>query len=220
MNFNEVQKKVLRAAGKSFLTVGYEKTSIRMLEKTSGVNYGSIMYAFDSKENLVASLVAIVLEEQFRFASELIKDKTNDKILLYITETVLQLYLAESSDHMREMYNVSYSLPASTSKVQNTITDKLEYIFKEQFPNYEKKDFYYLELGAAGIMRSYMNRKCDMFLTMDVKVEKFIEVLLSIFHVDEMKIKEAVSFIKQFNFKETVPLFIENLQKRFEEELA
>ena len=31
-------------------------------------------------------------------------------------------------------------------------TNKLEDIFKEQFPNYTTKDFYYLELGAAGIM--------------------------------------------------------------------
>lgn len=216
---NDVQKKVLREASKLFLTIGYEKTSIRMLEKNTGVNYGSIMYAFDSKENLVSSLVDIVLESQFEFANKLIKDQTNDLILLYITETVLQLYLAEANEHMREMYNVSYSLPASTKKVHNTITAKLEYIFKEQLPNYETKDFYYLELAAAGIMRSYMNRQCDMFFTMDIKIEKFIEVLLSIYHVSEEKINEAINFVKQFNFKEIVPLFIKELHSKFEEKL-
>ncbi len=217
---NDVQKKVLREASKLFLTIGYEKTSIRMLEKNTGVNYGSIMYAFDSKENLVSSLVDIVLESQFEFANKLIKDQTNDLILLYITETVLQLYLAEANEHMREMYNVSYSLPASTKKVHSTITAKLEYIFKEQLPNYETKDFYYLELAAAGIMRSYMNRQCDMFFTMDIKIEKFIEVLLSIYHVSEEKINEAINFVKQFNFKEIVPLFIKELHSKFEEKLS
>lgn len=218
--FNDVQRKVLREAASLFLTIGYEKTSIRMLEKNTGVNYGSIMYAFDSKENLVSSLVDIVLETQFEFASKLIKDKTDDLILLYATETVLQLYLAEMNEHMREMYNVSYSLPASTKKVHNTITAKLEYIFKSQLPNYVTKDFYYLELAAAGIMRSYMNRQCDMFFTMDIKVEKFIEVLLLIYRVPTEKINEAINFVKQFNFKEIIPEFIKELHEIFEEKLA
>ncbi len=218
--FNEVQKKVLRETAKLFLTIGYEKTSIRLLEKNTGVNYGSIMYAFESKENLVSSLVEIVLETQFEFARELIKSKTNDKLLIYVTETVLQLYLAEASEHMREMYNVSYSLPSSTKKVHNAITSKLEDIFKEQFPDYTTKDFYYLELGAAGIMRSYMNRKCDMFFTMDTKVEKFIEVLLLIYRVPNDRINEAIEFVKEIDFKELVPKFIDELEKKFDEKLA
>jgi AcrR family transcriptional regulator len=202
------------------LTIGYEKTSIRLLEKNTGVNYGSIMYAFESKENLVSSLVEIVLETQFEFARELIKSKTNDKLLIYVAETVLQLYLAEASEHMREMYNVSYSLPSSTKKVHNAITSKLEDIFKEQFPDYTTKDFYYLELGAAGIMRSYMNRKCDMFFTMDTKVEKFIEVLLLIYRVPNDRINEAIEFVKEIDFKELVPKFIDELEKKFDEKLA
>lgn len=218
--FNEVQKKVLRETAKLFLTIGYEKTSIRLLEKNTGVNYGSIMYAFESKENLVSSLVEIVLETQFEFARELIKSKTNDKLLIYVAETVLQLYLAEASEHMREMYNVSYSLPSSTKKVHNAITSKLEDIFKEQFPDYTTKDFYYLELGAAGIMRSYMNRKCDMFFTMDTKVEKFIEVLLLIYRVPNDRINEAIEFVKEIDFKELVPKFIDELEKKFDEKLA
>lgn len=218
--FNKVQKKVLREAANLFLTIGYEKTSIRMLEKNTGVNYGSIMYAFGSKENLVSSLVGVVLETQFEFARKLVENRTSDKMLVYVTETVLQLYLAEASEHMREMYNVSYSLPASTKKVHNTITSKLEDIFKEQLPNYTTKDFYYLELGAAGIMRSYMNRSCDMFFTMDTKVEKFIEVLLLIYRVPNDKIKEAIDFVKAYDFKELVPEFIMELHKNFEQKLA
>lgn len=217
---NDVQKKVLREASKLFLTIGYEKTSIRMLEKNTGVNYGSIMYAFESKENLVSSLVEYVLEAQFDEASRLIKGKTDDKLLLYVTETVLQLYLAETNEHMREMYNVSYSLPASTKKVHNTITAKLEYIFKESLPNYATKDFYCLELAAAGIMRSYINRQCDMFFTMNDKVEKFIEILLLIYKVPNKKIEEAISFVKQFDFKKIAIDFLQNMPKFFEEKLA
>lgn len=217
---NDIQKKVLREASKLFLTIGYEKTSIRMLEKNTNVNYGSIMYAFENKENLVSSLVGFVLEAQFEYASRLVANETDNLIFLYVTETVLQLYLAETNEHMREMYNVSYSLPSSTKKVHNTVTAKLEYIFKNSLPNYDTKDFYCLELAASGIMRSYLNRQCDMFFTMDLKVEKFIEVLLLIYRVPDKTIKEAINYIKQFDFKTIAQEFILNMPKYFEEKLS
>ena len=69
-------------------------------------------------------------------------------------------------------------------------------------------------------MRSYMNRQCDMFFTMDIKVEKFIEVLLLIYRVPAEKINEAINFVKQFNFKELIPEFIKELHEIFEEKLA
>ena len=47
-----VKNKVLHTAAKLFLKQGYEKTSLRVLERESGVNYGSIMNAFENKESI------------------------------------------------------------------------------------------------------------------------------------------------------------------------
>ncbi|MBQ8292469.1 MAG: TetR/AcrR family transcriptional regulator [Bacilli bacterium] len=198
---NDVKRKVLHAAVELFLTEGYEKTSIRVLEKASGINYGSIMHAFECKENIVGETLGYLFDKQFQTAQELVKGKTTDKVLMYIVETVLQLYMAESSEHMREMYNVSYTLPNTITVIHKAITDKLEDIFKEEFPNYDKKDFYFLELAASGIMRSYLSRPCDMFFTMEMKVEKFIETLLLIYRVSDERIKEAIDLVNSIDFK-------------------
>ena len=196
-----VKNKVLHTAAKLFISQGYEKTSIRVLEKESGINYGSIMNAFENKENILCELVAFVLEGQFETASKLLKNITDDKILFYGAETVLQLYMAESSEHMREMYNVSYSLPRTSEIIYQSITKKLQYIFGEHLSDYDTKDFYYVELATAGIMRNYMSRPCDMFFTIDLKVRNYLEKTLLLFKIPEQKIKEVIEFVSKFDFK-------------------
>ena len=206
-----VKNKVLHTAAKLFISQGYEKTSLRVLSKESGVNYGSITNAFESKENILCELVEFVLEGQFETTSKLLKDITNDKILFYGAETALQLYMAESSEHIREMYNVSYSLPKTSEIIYKSITKKFQYIFSDHLKDYDAKDFYYVELARAGIMRNYMSKPCDMFFTMDIKIENFLEKSLLLFRVSDEKIKEVIKFVKNFDFKSIADEAINNM---------
>lgn len=216
-----VKNKVLHTAAKLFISQGYEKTSLRLLSKESGVNYGSITNAFESKENILCELVEFVLEGQFETTSKLLKDITNDKILFYGAETVLQLHMAESSEHIREMYNVSYSLPKTSEIIYKSITKKFQYIFSDHLKDYDTKDFYYVELASAGIIRNYMSKPCDMFFTMDMKIENFLEKSLLLFRVSDEKIKEVIKFVKSFDFKsiadETINNMLGYLQYRIDE---
>ena len=126
-----VKSRVLHAAAKMFLEKGYQSTTMRELAKNADVNYGSLMFAFKNKENILCELVEYVLEGQFESTERLLSGITDDKVLFYAAETTLQLHIAESSEHMREMYNVSYSLPNSSNVIFNKITGKLQEIFCE-----------------------------------------------------------------------------------------
>ena len=206
-----VRRKILHAAAKLFLSIGYEKTTIVKIAEEARVNRGSVIYAFKCKENIVCELVSFVLEGQFKAMHEILKDKTQDKILFYAAETTLQLYMAESSEHMREMYNVSYTLPNSANVIFHTITGKLEQIFKETLPNWETKDFYEREISSAGIMRNHISVPCDIYFTMDRKIKSFLESTFLLYHVSEKKIKEAIEFISNFDWVTIAKKVIDNM---------
>ena len=116
-------------------------------------------------------------------------------------ETVLQLYVAEGVEHIREMYLVSYSLPNASKVVYKTITSKLEDVFKGSLPELETKDFYELEIASAGIMRGYISVPCDMYFTMERKRKRFLETLFKIYDVPKEKVIDIIKFIEQFDFK-------------------
>ena len=211
-----VKSKILHAAAKLFLSVGYEKASIVKIAEEAGVNRGSVCFAFKDKESILCEFVSLVIEAQFEATSKLLKDKTNDKILYYAAETTLQLYMAESSEHIREMYNVTYSLPHSSNIVFHSITGKLEETFKESLPHWETKNFFEKEISSAGIMRNHMTVPCDMYYTMDRKIRAFLESTFLIYHVSMEKIEEAIKFVSQFDWKSIAKDVIDNMLKFLE----
>lgn len=211
LELDSVKSKILHAAAKLFLSIGYEQATILKIADEAKVNRGSVIYFFENKENIVCELVSFVLEGQFKATTEFLKGKTEDKILFYAAETTLQLYIAESSEHMREMYNVAYSLPRSSTVIYHTITEKLEHIFKEYQPTWETKDFYEREISSAGVMRNHMSVPCDIYFTMERKVRAFLESTFLLYRVPDEKIKEAIEFVKQFDWKIIAQGVVDNM---------
>ncbi|MBQ9752956.1 MAG: TetR/AcrR family transcriptional regulator [Paludibacteraceae bacterium] len=207
----QVRSKVLHAAAKLFLEKGYTDSKMREISTLAGVNYGSMMFIFRSKEDILSELVGFVLEGQFEATTKMLQGKTDDKILFYAAETTLQLYLAESSEHMRELYSLSYSQQASSNIIYEKITLKLAEIFKEQFPNYTQGEFYEKELASAGIMRNYMTRPCGIYFTMDRKVRAFLENTFLLYEIPKKKIEEAIKFVEQFDWKSIADGVIKNM---------
>ena len=207
----ETKSRILHTAAKMFLEKGYHFTTMNELAKNAGVTYGELFRVGIDKENILCELVAYVLEGQFESTKKLLDGITDDKILFYAAETTLQLYMAESSEHMREMYNVSYSLPHSAQIIFKTITGKLEEIFKDYLPELETKDFYELEIASAGIMRNFMSVPCNMYFTMDRKVRRFLETTFLVYRVSDEKINEAIEFVSKFDFKEIASQVIDQM---------
>jgi AcrR family transcriptional regulator len=216
--FEEAKSQILHTAAKMFLESGYQNTTMAELAKAADVSYGKLFRVFNDKEEILCELVSHVLERQFETTKRIVADKTDDKFLFYAAETTLQLYMAESSEHIREMYSVSYSLPRSSDVVYQKLTTKLEDIFKEHRPELETKDFYELEIASGGIMRGFITVPCNMYFTMDRKVKRFLEATFLVWRVPDGKINEAIEFVSQFDFKtiasETLDSLFDYLESR------
>lgn len=215
-DWDEVKAKVLNVSAKMFLTEGYDQATIRKIAAELKMNSGSITYVFGTKEAVVCELVKYVLEGQFDFTEKLLKGKTDDKILFYAAETTLQLYMAESNENVRKLYNVAYSLPNSSEIIYQMITNKLEVIFNENLPHWQTKDFYEREIASAGVMRNYMSVPCDMYFTMDRKVRGFIESTLLLYRVSDEKIRQAIEFVEGFDFNALAKQVIDGMLAELE----
>lgn len=210
------RSKVLHASAQMFLERGYEQSTMREIAAKAQVKYGSLGFVFKNKEAILCELVGYVLDSQFEATEKMLAGKTDDKILFYAAETTLQLYLAESSEHIREMYAVSYSLPNTSKIIYEKITGKLEDIFREHLPELETKDFYEKEIASAGIMRSFITVPCNMYFTMDRKVKSFLESTFLIYRVPDEKIRESIDFVSQFDYKKISADVIDNMLEYLE----
>ncbi len=208
---------ILNAAARSFLENGFTNTTIRQITAKAGINSNSFSGYFRTKEDVLYELVDMVLGQQFSVTQKLLEGKTEDKLLFYAAETVLQLHIVEMSEALRDVYSAAYSLPKTSDLIQKTITGKWEYIFKEHLPELETKDFYKLEIATGGIMRGFMTVPCNMWFTMDQKVEAFLECSFRMYKVSDEKIREAIEFVKQFDFPTIARQTISSILKFTEE---
>ena len=207
----EAQRLVLHTATVMFLEKGYAQTTLRKVCDQSGLDLNAVTRAYGSKENILLELVKRILKKQFATAKTLIDGKSDDPILFYAVETTLQLHIAESHEHIRELYAAAYSMPNTTEYIQHTITGKLESIFASHLPELKTKDFYELEIASGGIMRNFMLVPCDMYFTMDRKVKRFLETTFRVYQVPDRKIEETIDFVSQFDFVQTARTLIDDM---------
>lgn len=195
-----IRANILFAAATLFMKNGFEATTVKEIAAEAGISTSKLMYEVENKENILCDLVTYVIEGQFRAASHLMEGKSDDPMLFYAVETVLQLHIAESSEQLRNIYTSAYSLPKTSDIIQRNLTGKLERIFGEHLPHLETKDFYELEIASGGIMRGFLTIPCDMYFTMERKARRFLETTFLVYRVPDEKIRKIIEFTTQFDF--------------------
>ena len=196
----ELHRKILTAATAQFIQKGFERTTFFDIAELSGVPKSKILYEFSSKEDILGILVTKFLDGVTAASDTVSKKLTDDKVLILLSNEVLQLYMAEMNEDMRNLYLAGYSMPKTSEEVLKRRTEIMYDTFRLRFPEQELKDFYETEIASMGIMRAYMTIPCDMYFTIEAKAKKLITMLLRIYKAEDEKITEAISFIEKIDF--------------------
>lgn len=176
------RRKILSVAMKLFLEKGYEGTTAKEVADMAGIISGSPFFQFGNKEGVLLDLVRQMFDGQFATADAL-AGKNADPLLVYALETALQLHIAEMSDPLRELYVTAYTLPRTAAYIYENMTDKIEAIFSPYLAGSEKNDFYELEIAAAGVMRGFMARHCDLYFTIERKIMRCVSCCFKLYEV-------------------------------------
>ena len=154
-----------------------------------------------SKEEILGYLVTRFLDGVTSASDAVSKKLTDDKVLICVANEVLQIYMAEMNEDMRNLYLAGYSMPKTSEEVLKRRTDIMYEIFGEIFPDFELKDFYETEIASMGIMRAYMTVPCDMYFTIEAKTKILVTMLLRIYKAEDEKVNEALEFIRKIDFE-------------------
>ncbi len=176
------RRKILSVSMKLFLEKGYEGTTAKEVADMAGIISGSPFFQFGNKEGVLLDLVRQMFDGQFATADAL-AGKNADPLLVYALETALQLHIAEMSDPLRELYVTAYTLPRTAAYIYENMIDKIEAIFSPYLAGSEKNDFYELEIAAAGVMRGFMARHCDLYFTIERKIMRCVSCCFKLYEV-------------------------------------
>ena len=207
----ELHRKILTAATALFMQKGFERTTFVDIAKLSDVPKSKILYEFASKEEILSLLVTKFLDGVAEASDAVSKKLTDDKLLIFMANEVLQIYMAEMSDDMRNLYLAGYSMPKTSAEVLKRRTEILYREFGNMLPYLELKDFYELEIASMGIMRAYISVPCSMYFTLEAKTDRLISTILKIYDIDNKRIEETKEFMKKIDFEAVAKKTVEDV---------
>ena len=197
---SETRRKILTVCVRLFLEQGYKNTSVSQIVDEAGVARGSYLNLFPTKDKILLDLTETMFGGQFGMARS-IADIKLPPVYAYAVETAIQLTLTELNENLREIYIEAYSLPETSEYIYLHTTAELKQIFSANFPDYSDSDFYEMEIGTAGLMRSYMARKCDIHFPLERKLSRFLTAAMRVYRVPEDELEQTVRFVERLDIR-------------------
>lgn len=197
---SDTRRKILTTCVRLFLEQGYKNTSVSQIVDEAGVARGSYLNLFPTKDKILLDLTETMFGGQFG-AARSIADSKLPPVYAYAVETAIQLTLTELNENLREIYTEAYTAPDTAEYIYVNTTAELKQIFGANFPGYTDSDFYEMDIGTAGLMRSYMARKCDIHFPLERKLSRFLTAALRVYKVPEAEQKQVLAFIQTLDIK-------------------
>jgi len=197
----EPKRRILTACVKMFIERGFKQTTMLDIIKEADVSAGTFQNVFRTKDGVLFALVEFMFDNQFAIAREASKGK--DGVLIYATETAIQLALTECNENLREIYLEAYTNPMICEYICQKTAQENAKFFAPYNPDWSASDFFEAELGSAGMMRSFMARKADVYFTLQKKTERFLRMAFDVYHVDAADAESALKTVKSMDINDT-----------------
>ena len=190
----KTRKKILSVCVRLFLQQGYKETTVTQIVREAGITRGSYQNQFPTQDAVLMELVKTMFSSQFDMARSIAGDDL-PPVYTYAVETSIQLALTELNENLRELYIESYTHPDTAEYIYLQTTSELKNIFAPYLPDHSESDFYDMEIGTSGLMRSYMAKRCDIHFPLQRKLECFLTAAMRVYRVPEEDQEKVLAFI-------------------------
>ena len=198
----DARKKILSVCVQLFIEKGYKETIMAEIVKTAGVSNSTFQNIFHSKDGVLMDLTEFMFENQFDVAMKMLaKYASLGSAYLYAVETAIQLTLVELNENLREIYVEAYTFPKTMEYIYEKTSTVNYQLFHQYLPDHSESDFYEMEIGTAGLMLSYMAKKCDIHFPLERKLNCFLTSAMRVYKVPEEEQKEVLAFIGSLDIR-------------------
>ena len=190
----KTRKKILSVCVRLFLQQGYKETTVTQIVREAGITRGSYQNQFPTKDAVLMELGQTMFSSQYDMSRSIAGDEL-PPVYTYAVETSIQLALTELNENLRELYIESYTHPDTAEYIYLQTTSELKNIFAPYLPDHSESDFYDMEIGTSGLMRSYMAKRCDIHFPLQRKLECFLTAAMRVYRVPEEDQEKVLAFI-------------------------
>ena len=208
-----VRNRVLSMSVRLFLERGYHGTTMAAILKESDVSSSSFQNVFGNKDGVMYELMKLMFSGQFSAADSAaaLLGPNASPAFVYAFETSIQLTIVELSEIIRDLYLQAYTSERSLEYIRRNTAERLQKIFQQYNPSFDEEDFYQMDIGTSGLMLGFMLCPCSDDFPLDVKIERYLQMSLSVLNAPAEERAAVIEGIKQQDLRSIAKAAVKQL---------
>ncbi len=181
--FNITKQEIIQVGTKMFLEKGYSNTSCKAIADELDLSTGNITFYFQTKEHLLAVLVDMLCDFQWKLIEKSIEEGET-ALMSYCLEFAARTAICEENEIVRDFFLSSYSHTVPLEIIRKKDSEKARRVFDGFCADRSEKAFLESELLVSGIEYATL-MKTDDLLPLDIRIAGALHSIMLIYEVPE-----------------------------------
>lgn len=222
---NTTKLEIIQVASRLFLNRGYSKTTIKAIADELDISTGHLMFYFPTKEHLLAVLVHMLCDFQWKMMQNHVEEG-NTSVMALCLELSTMAAMCEEDEIAKDLYLSAYTHPLTLDIIRKNDTARAKTVFGEYCPNWEDHHFAGAEILVSGIEYATLMTTGEG-VPMDVRVVGGLDTILTTYQVPEELRRTKINKVLAIDYRalgrkvlENFKVFVEETNEQaFEEQL-
>lgn len=174
---------IITEATKQFLEKGYTNTSANAVAKALGMSQGNLTFHYPTKEHLLAILVGMLCEFQWKRMEQEANDGISS-VLAICLELTAMASACESDETIKDFFLSAYSSPLSLDIIRKNDAKRAKEVFGSYRPDWTDEQFAEAEILVSGIEYATLMTAGDP-VPLETRIAGALNNILGIYGVPE-----------------------------------
>ena len=190
---------IIRVATRMFLEYGYTTTTIKSICDELSMSAGNLTFYFHSKEHLLATLVEMCCDFQWKMMKEELKANSSPLEALCL-ELMAMMAICEENEVAKDFYISAYTSPMSLDIIRRSDAVRAKTVFGEYCPHFDDEDFAAAEVIVSGVEYASM-MTTEFGVHLDKRIRATLDTVMAVYGVPSDIRKSTIDEILKADYR-------------------
>lgn len=190
---------IIRVASRLFLEEGYTNTSIREIGEMVGISPGNVMFHFPTKEHLLAQLVDMLCDFQWKLMENEAADSA-DSVMSICLELMSMAAACEENEIAKDFFISAYQSPMTLDIIRKNDAERAEKVFSDYCKNWTEYQYIEAETLVSGIEYATL-MTTEISAPLDVRISGALNQIMNIYDVPEETRKTKIARVLDMDYR-------------------
>lgn len=185
------RKEIIRVAANFFLKDGYTKTTFRAMSQALNMSTGNMTFHFPTKEHMLAELVDMLCQYQWKMMEEEAKDGINS-VMAICLELLTIAAACEQDEVIKDFFLAAYTSPLTMEIIRKNDKERAKQVFGEFCPDWTDERYSEAETLVSGIEYATL-MTTSTSAPLELRISGALELILTVYNVPEDVRKKKIA---------------------------